>query len=304
MNLVKKRETPIQNIAYIAIMSAINVLFVTISNFLPILFLILVFVLPLTSVIVTILCKKSYLPLYFIVTFLLCFSVNLGFGIYDTFIYVLPALITGILFGLLIEKKVPAILILVAISIVQFGLTYLTFYILDKFIIQVNFYESLYKLFGLTEFAYKPALTLIFTYIIAQIQVSLTYILVKYEVIRIGLEVNLEFKNKWLLYIPTVVFGILSVISYYTFPFWTILFVLMSLTVITYQFINLILSRRMWVYILLVASVIIFVFTFAFLYQYIAIPNQLVLLNIFFALITIIDILLNYCFKDKGKKIE
>ncbi len=285
-------------------MSAINVLFVTISNFLPILFLILVFVLPLTSVIVTILCKKAYLPLYFVVTFLLCFSVNLGFGIYDTFIYVLPALITGILFGLLIEKKVPAILILVAISIVQFGLTYLTFYILDKFIIQVNFYESLYKLFGLTAFGYKTALTLIFTYIIAQIQVSLTYILVKYEVNRIGLEVNLEFNNKWLLYIPTVVFGVLSLISYYVFPDWTILFILISLAVVTYQFINLILSKTIWVYVLVAVSVIVFIFLFAFFYQYIKAPNQLILVNIFFALVTIIDILLYYCFKDKGKKIE
>ena len=285
-------------------MSAINVLFVTISNFLPILFLILVFVLPLTSVIVTILCKKAYLPLYFVVTFLLCFSVNLGFGIYDTFIYVLPALITGILFGLLIEKNVPAILILVTVSMVQFGLTYLTFFILDKFIIQVNFYESLYKLFGLTDFGYKTALTLIFTYIIAQIQVSLTYILVKYEVNRIGLEVNLEFKNKWLLYIPTVMFGVFSFVSYYVFPDWTILFILMNLAVVTYQFINLILSKTIWVYALVALSVVASIFLFAFLYQYIKAPNQLILVNIFFASITIIDILLNYCFKDKGKKIE
>lgn len=304
MNFVKKRETPVQNIAYIGIMSAINLIFVLLSNLLPVLFLLLVFVLPLTSVIVTLLCKKVYLPIYFVVTFLLCFTINLGFGIYDTFIYVVPAMITGIMFGLMIEKRVPAILILVATSIIQFGLTHLTFFILSNYITNVNFYESLYSLFGLSTFAFKPALTVIFTYLIAQIQISLTYILVKYEVNRIGIEVNLSNEKRFVLYIPVLIAGILSIISYYYFPSWSLLFTLMITPIVVCEFLQLIISKYIWVYISLAATLVASVFLFAFLYQYVAAPNQLILINIFFGGVTIIDILSIYCFKDKGKKIK
>ena len=97
MNFLKKRETPVQNISYIGIMAAVNVVFVLISSFLPILFILLVFILPLTSVIVTIYCKKAYFPVYFVTNLALTFAVTSGFSVFDTFIYVLPSLISGYL---------------------------------------------------------------------------------------------------------------------------------------------------------------------------------------------------------------
>ena len=115
MSLLKKRETPVQNIAYIGIMAAVNAVFVLISSLLPILFILLVFILPLTSVIVTMYCKKFYIPAYFIVTLALTFAITAGFSIFDTFIYVFPSLVTGCLFGLLIEKNVPGIYIFMSI---------------------------------------------------------------------------------------------------------------------------------------------------------------------------------------------
>ena len=99
MELFKKRETPVENITYLGIMAAINVIFVLLTNVLPVLFFLIVFVLPLTSAVVTLFCKKAYFPIYFIVTLALCFLVNLGFHIFDTFLYVFPSLITGFLFG-------------------------------------------------------------------------------------------------------------------------------------------------------------------------------------------------------------
>ena len=138
MELFKKRETLIQNIAYMAIMAAVNVVFVLLSNVLPVLLFLLVFVLPLTSTIVTIYCKKRYFPIYFIVTLALCFGVSAGFSIFDTFIYVLPSLITGFIFGLFIEKQIPAIYTLIAATVIQYGLTILTFYVLGLIVDNVN----------------------------------------------------------------------------------------------------------------------------------------------------------------------
>lgn len=304
MNFLKKKDRPSENIAFIAIMAAINLIFVTISNFLPILFLLLVFILPLTSLLVALSCKKMYIPIYFVTTILLCLAVNFGFGLFDTFIYVIPSLITGILFGILINKKVPAIIILIVNVVIQFGLTYLTFFIIDNFITGINFYNSLFTLFGLQEFPYTGILTIIFTYIIALIQISLTYLIVKYALGRLEIEFNLELNNRLWVYIPILIALILMILSLFYFSDWSILFTLIVVPLIIYEFIELVMSKRIWIYVGLTISLLVFVFIFAFLYQYIPVPNSVVLIYIFFVLVTILDILFNYCFKLKGKKIE
>ena len=126
MSLFRKRETAIQNISYMSIMAAINVIFVLLSNVLPILLFILIFLLPLTSAIVTIYCRKRYYPIYLVVTLALCILVSFGFTIFDTLIYVFPSLLTGFVFGVCFEKNVPAIIILVGNTILQFLLSLLT----------------------------------------------------------------------------------------------------------------------------------------------------------------------------------
>lgn len=304
MSFLKKRETPVQNIAYIGIMAAINVVFVLISSLLPVLFILLVFILPLTSVIVTIYCKKYYYPVYFITTLALTFAVTAGFSIFDTFIYVLPSLITGFIFGILIEKNFPAIYILIINTIAQFGLTFLTFLFLDKVVAQVNFFESIYQLIGLGSFQYKAVLTNIFTYIIAQMQIALTYILVKYEMSRVCREVNLECKNRFILYIVTLCGLAVTILSVFYFPDWSIILTLLVLPITIYEVLDLSLLKRMVIYFAIGVSLLIGIFIFAFLYKFIPNPNQLILIYVFFVLITIIDSIFNYCLKPKAENIK
>lgn len=304
MNIFKKRETPVQNIAYIGIMSAINVIFVLISNFLPILFLLLVFILPLTSVVVTIYCKKRYLPIYIVTTIALCLIVTFGMNIFDTFIYVIPSLIVGILFGYLIEKEVPVSYILTVNTIVMFGLTYLTFYILDLATEGVSFYESIFKVFGLSNYQYKPVLINIFVYIIAQIQIIITYVLVKYEVVRLGININLESTNRIYYYSFLLIDFVLAILFYFLFPSMTIVFTLLALPIVIDEIISLCMKIDKFIYICLTAALVSSVFIFALLYKQLEAPNQFVLSFIFFGLVTIIDLLFNYCLKQKGEKIK
>jgi len=60
MSVFKKRETLIQNITYMAIMAAINVVFVVLTTLVPLLMFLIIFVLPLTSTVVALFCKKKY----------------------------------------------------------------------------------------------------------------------------------------------------------------------------------------------------------------------------------------------------
>ena len=71
---------------------------------------------------------------------------------------------------------------------------------------------------GLQSFTYKGVLTIIFTFIIAQMQIALTYILVKYEMSRIGREINLNIRFRFSLYIVTLVGLAATLLSIFFFP--------------------------------------------------------------------------------------
>ena len=304
MNFLKKKETPVENIAFIGILSSINVIFVLLSSLLPILFLLLVFILPLTSMIITIYCKKKYYPIYFLTSMGLCIAVTAGFSIFDSFIYVFPSLITGFVFGILIEKHVNALYIIQINTIIQFVVTYLTFIFIEKCITNINFFNSLYTLFGLIDFQFKGVLTNIFTYIVAQIQILVTYVFIKYEAKRLNLEINLELNNRVILYALYLIDLIMTIFSIIFFKDYALLLTLLILPSIIYLLFNLFSKKNKIIYLSLLAAFTVFVFLFAFSYQKMPAGTPLTLIHIFFVLVTIIDCIFNYCFKEKTNTIK
>ena len=304
MELFKKRETLVQNIAYMAIMAAINVIFVFLSSLLPVLLFILVFILPLTSTIVTLLCKKRYFPIYFVVTLSLCFAVSAGFSVFDTFIYVLPSLITGFIFGFCIEKRIAAIYSIVVATIVQYGLTVLTFFVIGKIVTNLNLTESIIVAFGLGDYEFKAVFTQVFLFIISEIQILISYLVVRYQVSKLGFDVNLICKYKFIIYLTELGLFVLTILSYFYFPTFTIVLTLTSLNIYVYQVIDLCLKKRIWIWISIAGAHLFFLFFFAFLFQYTVAPNQFILFYILFGLVTIIDFLGNYCFKRNRNNLE
>lgn len=300
--MFKKKSSIIENMTFMAIMSAINVIFVVLTNLLPVLMFLLVFILPLTSTVVTILCKKKFYLIYFIVTFGLCLLVGYTFTIFDTLIYIVPSLFTGFIFGLFIEKKIPAIFIILVNTLVEFCFSLLTFFVLSKIITNLDFSVTLINMLGLSEFKFKAIFVKNFLLIISLIQIVLTYLFVKITATKMNIEVNLETNNHLLLYIFIFITCILGVISYLYFLDWTLSFIILSLPVYVYLFLILLVQKSKLVWILLALVHIVFGFLFAFLYPLVSSPNQLILLVTLYFMMTIIDILNNYCFK-KSKSI-
>lgn len=301
MELFKKRETITQNIAYMAIMAAINIIFVLLANILPPLMLILVFVLPLTSTIVTIFCKKKYYLIYALVTLGLCIAVGSGFNLFDALIYVIPSLVVGFIFGFCIENKVPAILIIVLATIAQVALMALTYWIIGLIVINQSITSALINLFGLTDFQYKATFVSVFLLIIAQIQIILTYIVIKTQINKLGIEINLKCDNRYCLYFVTLLCIVMSIIAYFCFPNGSLVFVILPLTIFVYEIIQLLLKKKLYLYISLAGIHLAFIFVFAFLYKYISAPNQLIAISILTGSVTIIDFLDNYCFIKKSE---
>lgn len=234
----------------------------------------------------------------------LCFITSFGMHIFDTLIYVIPSLITGFLFGFAVEKHIPILYTMLVVIVVQFGLSYLTFYLIGLITNNVAFFDSIYKLVGLGEYRFKEVLTNILLLIVTQIQILITYIIVKYEVERIVLEINLEINNRFILYAVSIVLLSVGLISYFFFPNWTLVFLLISSPIVIFEGVSLLGQKRMSIYISLGSSFLAFCFLFAFLYDYLSAPNHLFLISTFFVAITIIDFIFNYCLKHKVEKIK
>ena len=277
MALFKKRETLVQNIAYMAIMAAINVIFVLLTALLPPLMFLMVFVLPLTSAVVTLFCKKRYFPIYAIVTVGLCLLTTSAIYIYDTFFYVIPSLITGFVFGLMIEKKVPAIYIIVGSTALQYLLSFLTFLILDIILPEINFIDALLGIFGLANFTFKDCFIHLFLYTLASIQTVFAYFILKREVKKLGFEVVVDIKLHYLLFAIGIFIDALALIMVFVYSPLVYVFIVMNLPFMVYEIISLLYTRKTSIYIMLVATLVISVVIFVACYTLIPHPLGVIL---------------------------
>ena len=299
MELRKKKETLVQNITYMAIMAAINVVFVLISVLVPFLFFLIVFVLPLTSAIVTIHCKKVYFPIYAVATIGLCMICTM-WQIGDTIFYVIPSIISGFLFGFMAEKKVPSFWIITITTLVQIGISYATIPLLNV-ISGKDVVISFATVFALGDFKYLNYVVPCFIFFIALAQEIIAYMVIKEELPKFGIILN---DPKELPFSLAMAIGGASTLAFafsfipYCGPI-SYLMSLVSLLFTCYAIIYLILERKTLVYILMVASLLVSMFTFAFIYKFVTEPLGLVLVNIFFFMIAIIVLINNYLLKPK-----
>ena len=293
----KKKETIIQNITYMAIMAAINVVFVLLTTFLPFLFFLIVFVLPLTSTIVTLHCKKRYFPIYAVATIGLCLICTI-WKIDDTIFYVIPSIVSGFVFGLLIEKKVPSFWIILSTTIIQIGFTYASIPLIQV-ITGRNIITDFATVFGIQDFVYLNYVTPCFIYFIALAQQILAYVIIREELPKFGYVLN-DPKN-----IPlslTISIGasiVLTVAFAFVYGPISYLFTLIGLFLTVYAISYLILENNKIVFIILAASLLVTVFAFAALYPLVPVPLGLLFINILFFQVAIIVLINNYLLRRK-----
>ena len=126
-------------------------------------------------------------------------------------------------------------------------------------------------------------------------------IFVKVQLNKLGIKINLECKSRYWLYLITFLSILLAIITYFFCYTWTLVFVILPLPLYVYEISQLLLKRKIYLFVALGAIHLAFIFIFAFLYQYVTAPNQLILITILTGSVTIIDFLDNYCFIKKSK---
>ena len=304
MSIFKKRETIVGTLAYMSIMVAINAVFVLLTTLVPFLLFLLVFVLPLTHAIVTIYCKKRFYPIYFVATLGICTLVTL-WNFSDTFFYVLPSLVTGFIFGLLIEKKVSPILAIMVSTFIQIGFTYLSLPLI-KLIFNIDMIAFFLKVFGLESFAYPQYIASIFITILSLGQMVITYIFLYESLLKMNVDGEPVFKDSWCLIGLNGILFSLATLFAFIYPDLTFMFLILTTPISLYFAIELIKQSKKLMPVLLGISLLIALFLTAGLYKTIANYSALGLAPLFassflFTIIFLFNYLLN---KNKVAKIE
>jgi len=274
------KKTLIQNITYMAIMAAINVIFSVLAMFLPLASFILMLVLPFTSVIVVLFCKEKYFLIYAVSTVVLCLLVTITEA-QTTIFYVIPSIVSGFVFGMLIKAKIHAAFILIISATVQLGLTYASLPLI-QWIYGVNMIDVFKTLLHLTAHPFVDGIIPTSFYVLSLAQATFSFIIIHAEVKKFGITVNNSetiFPTLALLAIGIGVLVAVTALFSVVIPYLLFLvFIFFSL----FAMIDVLKTKRRGLMIGLGVSLLANLFVFALLYSLVPAPLGLLLIGLFF----------------------
>lgn len=192
---MKAKVTLTQNLTYMALMAAINVVFSLIAMFFPLSAFFLMIALPLTSVVVTLFCQNRYFVIYAVATVLLSLIVTMQ-NMEMTIFYVIPSLASGFLFGMMIKAKINPAYILLSAAMLQVAISYITIPIIEA-IYGPNMIDVFLALLKLDQSPYMAHVVLptIFTFSLAQTVFS--YMIIQTEVQKFQYDVVAHFDQQF-----------------------------------------------------------------------------------------------------------
>ena len=292
MAVFQKKTTLVHHITYMGIMTAINLIFIVLATYIPFLMFLLILLLPFVSTIVSYYCQKRYYLIYAVASIGLC----LIFNISDTIFYVVPAIITGFLIGVLLEKKINPFWLILSSTVVESALTFALIPLINL-IGNVDIVYTFLTLFKLTEFAYKTEVTYLFIFFLSLVQCTLTHFVLLSDAKKIGIDVSYTVDS----YAPYIIGTELMLVLCLVFGFFytplALIFLVTSFYFAIFLLIDLLMSKKKLIYILLGLVTLFGFFTFAFLYATIKQPLGLLILLVFPFVIAIISFINNYLLK-------
>ena len=296
MKLFKKQESIVQNMVYMGLLAAVNVVFVILTYFVPFLLFILVFVLPLCSVIITYYCKKYYFPIYFVVVVAICLLIDLP----DTIFYVIPSLITGFIFGLFVDKKIQPIFSILLATVVQFGIS-LAFIPLIKVLTNRDIVYDMATIFHLVDYIYLDYVVISFVFFVAFAQIMISYLVMHSELVKFGINFSTDSKNIYILDLISIGFGLFTILFAFVYPVLSFVFLMLLFIVTIDRLIYLDFTHYKLYIIELVVISLGTIFFVAGLYNQIKTPLGLLLIGFLPFCISCAS-LLNKCLLSKRNK--
>lgn len=299
MNIFSKRETLLQNMTYMAMFSAINIIFSVIASFLPIFSLMLILIMPLTSTLVTLFCKNRYYIIYAVASIGLSLVATL-YNMEYTILYLIPSILTGFSFGFLIKYKVSPMWLIIVSSIIQSLYTLLSIPLID-FIFSTDIVLFFKTSFSLQESQYINVIVPSFVLFLAMAQMLLSYIIISNEITKF----NQQYDKQKISLFYTSVACLLSLVllSVFSLFYLEISYFLLLCSIYFAAFLIIGAFIKNFKVLLIVIGLLCFacVFLFAFCYIYIPKPAGLLLLGIFPGIISIATLINSILKKDPIK---
>lgn len=299
MSLLQKRTTLTQNIAYMAIMAAINIIFSLIASFVPIIGYFLMLVLPLTSVIVTLYCQKKYYFIYMLATIGLSFAItawNLTYTIY----YVIPSMLTGFLFAILIKNKINGVYIILLTSILQTIIS-LLFIPLINFLLSTDVILQFLTLMSLQNSTSISTIVPSFIFFISLCQMIFTYTIIHDEITKFGYEISEDKFGTFLLPLGTILcLAIVAIFSMFLLSI-SYLFLMISIYLCLFMVITHLQSKNKLISFLNLVALLISFIVFGVFYSLLDGEIGLLLIGVF-PLLTSLIIIFNNLLRLKTHK--
>ena len=292
MALFQKKTTLVHHITYMGIMTAINLIFILLATYLTFLMFLLVLILPFISAVVAYYCQKRYYIIYAVASIGLC----LIFNIQDTLFYVIPAVITGFVIGVLLNNKVYPFWMLLFTSIIEAAITFALIPLINL-IGNIDIVDTFISAFKLSDFAYKKELTYLFIFFIALLQCGLTHFILLSDAKKIGIEVNTRVDCFAPFIIGSSLTMILALVFAMVYTPLAFVFVAISIYFMVFLLIDLIVSKNKITYAVLITLLVLSFFGFAIFYPTVKAQNGLILVVLFSFSITIASFVNNYLLK-------
>ena len=295
MALLQKKTTLVHHITYMGIMVAINLIFIVLATYLPFLMFIPIIFLPFASAIVSYYCLKRYYIIYAVASIGLCMIFNIN----DTIFYVVPAVITGFVIGWMLDKKANPFWMILVSTIIEASLTF-AFIPLINLLSNVDIVETFISAFKLDSFTYKVELTYLFIFFISLIQCGLTHFVLLSDAKKIGIDINIAVDS----YAPYIIGLEFTLILTFIFALFYLplapIFLAISLYFAIFLLIDILTSKKIVIYVLLVVLLLGAFFSFAIFYTKLIAPLGVILFTLFPFVILLVSFINNYLLKGKS----
>ena len=293
MPLFRKKTTLVHHITYMGLMAAINIIFIALATINPVLMLLLILLLPFASAIVAYYCLKRYYPIYALATIGLCLIFR---NFADTLFYVVPAIASGFVIGLLLEKKIHPFWMVLFTTLINAGLSY-AFIPLVNYISGTDIIHTLLVILRLDGYTYCNEIGLLLIFIISLMQSILTHFILLSDIKKMGIEVNTRVDSFGPYIIGLEASVILSIgFAFFYFPL-TLVFMAISFCFAGFLAYDQLCSKRTVVYIMFGSAVFLAIILFAIFYQMIEKPYGITLTLLFPLVISVTSFVKNYLLK-------
>lgn len=189
---------------------ALNVVCSFLTTVLPLISILLIIFLPLTSAIVEVMCKDRWFPIYAVATIGLSIVVSLS-SIDFTIFYIVPSIFTGYIFGLFSKRNLPSMFAIFLAAIVQTLLSF-AFIPLLQLITGSNLIDVFVKILKISDRFWFDSVILLLFFMVALIQVILSYIVVQNELSKFGQKSECKYNQERIAGFTTIGSAVLSAI--------------------------------------------------------------------------------------------